>query len=132
MEAGEPTEARASADQGGVGHQAQGRSSPPRSLRPGRLPADNLPAEDNSEDPSEVVDGAGDSDGIGGDEGGTTFAAAKQGRASGVPNWDASEAVAVVWACLAASESAAQLEHTKKIRKACDLYISKARELVRH
>ena len=31
----------------------------------------------------------------------------------------------------AASESAAQLEHTKKIRKACDLYISKARELVR-
>ena len=75
MEAGEPTEARASTDQGGVGHQAQGRS-----------PADNLPAEDSSEDPSEVVDGAGDSDGIGGDEGGTTFAAAKQGRASGVPN----------------------------------------------
>ena len=85
MEAGESTEARASADQGGVGHHAQGRS----------------PAEDSCDDPSEVVDGAVDNDGIGGDEGGTTFAAAKQGRASGVPNWDASEAVAVVWACLA-------------------------------
>ena len=34
-----------------------------------------------------------------------------------------------MWACLA--ESAAQLDLNKKIMKACDLYLSKAKELAR-